>query len=195
MDKQAIIDFFDGCAPFWDRSATKDPVIIDTILSGANLQEGMTVLDVATGTGILIPDYLARKVGSITAVDFSAEMIEIAKSKYQADNLTLLCCDVFDLNEWESYDCIVVYNAFPHFPDPAAVISHLSRLLRPGGTLTVAHGMSRAALAKHHSGAAQNVSIELLHEDALAKLMASTLTVTVKISNDQMYQVSGAKPQ
>jgi demethylmenaquinone methyltransferase/2-methoxy-6-polyprenyl-1,4-benzoquinol methylase len=87
----------------------------------------------------------------------------------------------------------VVYNAFPHFPDPEGLIATLSGLLAPGGTLTVAHGMSRAHIDSHHQGSASKVSIGLMHEDALAEIFARHLTVTTKISNDHMYQVAGKK--
>ena len=53
--------------------------------------------------------------------------------------------------------------------------------------------MSRASIDRHHEGAASSVSIGLMHEDELEKLMGLYLTVTVKISNDKMYQVVGFK--
>ena len=39
--------------------------------------------------------------------------------------------------------------------------------------LSIAHGMSRAALDAHHSGCARDVSVGLLHEDELKSLMAA----------------------
>lgn len=193
MDTKQIISFFNQYAPIWDANMVRNEEVLSTILDNAQVTAGKTVLDVATGTGVLIPDYLARGAASVTAVDISDEMIRIAKSKFQGDNLQILCCDVFDLPCDLQYDCIVVYNAFPHFPNPSALIAHLSRLLKAGGTLTIAHGMSRQSLVAHHSGAARSISIELLHEDELAELMSRYLSVTVKISNHQMYQVCGQK--
>ena len=193
IEKQQIIDYFDRCAPFWDGDMIKDEEIVNLILEGADVRAGKTVLDVATGTGVLIPNYLERGVASVTAVDFSDEMIKIAKSKFHEDNVKLICCDVFDLDTPEAYDCIVVYNAFPHFPQPEALIAHLAKLLKVGGTLTIAHGMSREKLCAHHSGSAKQVSIELLHEDVLADMLSERLSVSVKISNDRMYQISARK--
>lgn len=193
IEKQQIIDYFDRCAPFWDGDMIKDEEIVNLILEGADVRAGKTVLDVATGTGVLIPNYLERGVASVTAVDLSPEMIQIAKYKFHEDNVKFICCDVFDLDAPEAYDCIVVYNAFPHFPCPEALIDHLSKLLKTGGTLTIAHGMSRAQIQALHAGRAEHVSVELLHEDALAELMEKTLSVSVKISDRRMYQVSGRK--
>jgi hypothetical protein len=59
--------------------------------------------------------------------------------------------------------------------------------------LTVAHGMSRASIDQHHQSTASSVSIGLMHEDQLETLFGQYLTVTVKISNERMYQVAGTK--
>ena len=67
----------------------------------------------------------------------------------------------------------------------------LSSLLKPGGTLTVAHGMSREKIDAHHHGAASHVSNGLMSAGDLAAIFAEHLTVTTMISNEQMYQVSG----
>ena len=87
----------------------------------------------------------------------------------------------------------MVCNAFPHFADPARLIARLGRLVKPGGRLSVAHGMSRAAIDSHHSGAAHRVSNGLMHEDALRALLAPYCDVDVCVSDARMYQVAGTK--
>ena len=69
----------------------------------------------------------------------------------------------------------------------------LADLVKPGGKLSVAHGMSRAQLTSHHAGRASSVSIDLLHEKELAALMEPYFDVEVMISNDRMYQVAGTR--
>jgi demethylmenaquinone methyltransferase/2-methoxy-6-polyprenyl-1,4-benzoquinol methylase len=157
------------------------------------VRPGKRILDVACGTGVLFPDYLARDVANLTAVDISPEMVRIAAGKYDDPRVQVCCGDVETMDFDEKFDCIVIYNAFPHFPEPARLIETLSRLLNPGGTLTVAHGMSRAAIDRHHEGRASKVSVGLIHEDALAAIFRRHLKLTVKISNDRMYQVTGQK--
>ena len=154
---------------------------------------GKDVLDVACGTGVLIPDYLSRNVASVTAVDIAPEMVKICRSKFPQENVTVLCGDVETLPIDKKFDCVMVYNAFPHFPEPARLIERLSSLVKEGGTLTIAHGMSRAQIDNHHSGAASRVSIGLMDENALAAMFRRHLRLTVKISNDRMYQVTGQK--
>ncbi len=190
MNKKDVISFFDQLAPNWDAGMIRHDDIIDVILSNAGVSEGKAVLDVACGTGVLFPDYLKRNVASVTAIDISPEMVKIAAAKYP-DRVDVICGDVEATDFGKEFDCIVVYNAFPHFPEPARLIETLSGLLKPGGYLTVAHGMSRAAIDHHHEGHASKVSQGLMHEDALAAIFRRYLTLTAKISTDRMYQVTG----
>lgn len=191
MNKQDIIDFFDRAAERWDAEMIKSDRIIETILSGAGITAGQRILDVACGTGVMIPYYLSQNAAHITAVDISPEMTKIARGKFPQANVEILCGDIETLELPEKFDAVMVYNAFPHFPDPEGLIATLASLLNPGGTLTIAHGMSRAHIDAHHRGKASKVSLGLMHEDDLAAIMAKHLHVTVKISNDQMYQVTG----
>ena len=191
MNQRSVISFFDRLAPQWDAGMIRNDDIINTILDNAGVTVGKDVLDVACGTGVLFPDYLKRNVGSLSAVDISPEMVKIARSKYPPEQVQVFCGDVEEITFDRNFDCIVVYNAFPHFPEPARLVARLASLLNPGGTLTVAHGMSRAAIDSHHHGPASEVSIGLLHEDALAAMFRRHLTLTTKISNDRMYQITG----
>ncbi len=193
MKKQDVIEFFDRMAPQWDADMIRHDDIINKILDGAGVREGVKVLDVACGTGVLIPDYLDRGVESVTGVDIAPEMIRIASEKFPQENVRFLCGDVEEMELPEQYDCIVVYNAFPHFPEPERLVRVLSGHLAPGGRLTIAHGMSRAAIDDHHRGSASKVSCGLIHENVLAAMMRKYLKLEVKISNDRMYQLTGRK--
>ena len=193
MQKKDIVEFFDMCAPEWDADMIRNDEIINIILDNAKVCEGKDVLDVACGTGVLIPDYLGRNVNTVTAIDLSPEMVKIAKGKFRQENVQIICGDV-ETEEFErKFDCIVVYNAFPHFPEPKNLIKVLASHLKEGGVLTVAHGMSREQINRHHSGKARKVSVALMSEDALAEIFESYLEVSVKISDDKMFQVVGTK--
>ncbi len=193
MEKQSVIEFFDRLAPDWDAEMIRSDEVIRTILDHAGVTAGKRVLDVACGTGVLIPDYLSRGVASVTGIDISPKMAEIAREKFPKDPVRILCGDVEETDFQERFDCIVVYNAFPHFPDPERLIRRLSDLLKPGGTLTVAHGMSREKINAHHSGTASKVSIGLMGAQELAELFGRYLEVTAVVSDERMYQVVGVK--
>ena len=191
MRKKDVIEFFNHCAPWWDADMVRNEAVISKILDGSGIKPGVHVLDVACGTGVLFPDYLARGVASVTGIDISPEMVKIAREKFP--DIEVRCGDVETEDFGRRFDAVVVYNAFPHFPDPAHLIQVLAGLLVPGGTLSVAHGMSRAALRDHHAGRAAQVSIDLLEADALAELFAPYFDVTVVLSDDKMYQVAGVR--
>ena len=191
MEKKDIITFFDKCAPWWDADMVRNEDLIAMILDNGGIRENMHVLDVACGTGVLFPDYLKRNVASVTGIDISPEMAKIAQEKFP--DVKVICGDVETEEFPQKFDAIMVYNAFPHFPDPARLIKVLADLVKPGGKLSVAHGMSRAQLTSHHAGRASSVSIDLLHEKELAALMEPYFDVEVMISNERMYQVAGTR--
>ena len=191
MEKEDIITFFDKCAPWWDTDMVRHEDLITAILDNGGIKEGIHVLDVACGTGVLFPDYLSRNVASVTGIDISPEMAKIAAEKFP--EVKVICGDVETAEFSRKFDAIMVYNAFPHFPNPAHLIKVLAGLVKTGGKLSVAHGMSRAQLTSHHAGRASLVSIDLLHEKELAALMEPYFDVDVIISNDRMYQVAGVR--
>ena len=194
MQKSDVIEFFDRCASTWDADMIKSDVIIGKILDNAEVEAGQDILDVACGTGVMFPYYLERNMASVTGIDISPEMAKIAAGKY-ADNeaVQVICGDVEEVTFERKFDRIVVYNAFPHFPDPKRLIVILASLLKDGGRLTIAHGMSREAIDGHHSGAASKVSNGLMPADRLKKLFDPHFEVEIMISNSRMYQVSGFK--
>lgn len=190
MEKKDVINFFDHCASWWDADMVRNEAVIASILDNGGIREGLDVLDVACGTGVLFPDYLNRKVASLTGIDISPEMVKIAQGKFP--NVQVICGDVETAVFERKFDAIMVYNAFPHFPDPAHLIEVLANLLKPGGRLSIAHGMSRAALTDHHKRATA-VSLDLPEAGELASLLNPYFEVDLALSNSQMYQVTGIR--
>lgn len=194
MNKKEITAFFDSLANSWDSGMVKIESRIDRILDAAEVTQGKTVLDVACGTGVLISDYIKRNVSKCVAVDISKKMLEIAKEKFCGyENIEFLCADAENLCLQEKFDCAVIYNAFPHFTSSDCLFRSLSDCLKPDGRLTVAHGMSREALMKHHSGRAENVSVPLPEADEMAEMMKPYFDADIMISTDSVYIVSAKK--
>ena len=193
IKKEDVIKFFGKAAKSWDAEMIKDDEIINTILDNSKVGEGCNLLDVACGTGVLIPYYTVRNVGKVTAIDIAPEMAEIAKRKYESRSVCVICGDIETEVFSEKFERIVVYNAFPHFPDPEMLIRRLSSLLCRGGVLTVAHGMSREKIDGFHKGDAFHISNGLMSAEELSGIFEKYLTVTKVISDDKMYQVVGEK--
>lgn len=192
INKAEVIEFFDSQAPVWDAEMIKDDRIVNIILDNAGIKKGTRVLDVACGTGVLFPDLLERGA-LVTGIDISAEMIKIAKTKFRDKKIKIICGDVECMESEELFDSVVVYNAFPHFSDPEKLIDELAALTKPGGYLTVAHGMSRDKIDAHHNGSARRISNGLMPAEELADLFRKYFEITVIVSDDKMYQVCGRK--
>ena len=190
MEKQTIKEFFDRFAHNWDNEPIADLEIINTILDNAKVLDGISLLDIGCGTGVLFPFYLERGA-DVTAVDLSPEMVKIAKSKFPQVNV--ICSDAENISFDKQFDAVMIYNAFPHFPEPQKVIENLSKALKNGGQLTIAHGLSKKELDEIHMKSAGRVSNILPECDELAEMLNPYFNIDIMISNDKMYQIVGTK--
>lgn len=136
--------FFDKLAPTWDENemlSTSDKV--REILNYIDLKKDDEILDLGTGTGVLLP-YIAEKIGDkgkITAVDYSEEMLKRAKSKFSQlrPAPTFLNIDFEKDNIPGTYDHIILYCVYPHLHEPVDTLKWLQKVnLKPGGSITIA---------------------------------------------------------
>lgn len=193
MNKKEIIAFFNRQASEWDAHMIKSDRKINYILDAAGVYENGVVLDVACGTGVLFPYYLERNVAKIVGVDFSSEMVRIAVSKCCDPRVEVICGDIETIPVRIQCDCCVVYNAFPHFEEPVRLLGQLSKWIKPNGRLTIAHGMSLEALARHHEKRAQHVSRDMLTPQEMKKIASPWFDIDIEISDDEKYVVSGVR--
>lgn len=190
--KKDVISFFDRLAPGWEKDLVVDTEKINAILDTAGVRAGTKVLDVACGTGVLFPFYQQRHVAGVLAVDISPEMAKIAAG-HAVPPIRVVCNDIETMQPVNAYDCCVVYNAFPHFADPAGLVEQLSHWLKPGGRLTVAHSMGIEQLNRHHAGSAAKVSMAMLPAADLAEIFSQWFAVDTAISDEGKYLVSGTR--
>ena len=190
MDKKQIITFFDDRASDWDIYQERNEEAIAFILDKGEITKGKNVLDVACGTGILFKDYLNRGA-VVTGVDISSGMLRVAKEKFP--DIELICADAEEYVFEKKYDSVMIYNAFPHFADRILLFENLSEHLKCGGRITIAHGMGRTALIRHHSGKAKDISTVLPETDELSEIMKPFFEVDITLSTDEIYIVSGKK--
>lgn len=191
MNKSDVIEFFDSLAGSWDNEPVNDAVI-SKIVDITNLQRGARVLDVACGTGVMVPFYLERDAG-VVGVDISSKMIEIARKKFSQPQVDFVLGDVERADLPDDFDYVMVHNALPHFDSPDELITSLFTHTAEGGRITVAHSISKAKLDEHHKKTASKVSKGLIDENELAKIMGAYLDVDIIISDDEKYIVSGIK--
>ena len=196
MDKNEVISFFDIHSTTWDENMEKDDSKMNEILDVAKISSGKSVLDIACGTGVMIDYYIERNVSKVTGVDISSKMIEIARNKFKKyDFINFLCEDAEEFNFKNQYDRVMVFNAFPHFPNPKALIKNLAKAVKSGGTVTVANDRGRKDLDNHHKSVqASKISNGLISENALEEIFKSAGLVNIyKKATEDIYIVSGVK--
>lgn len=129
---QAEIDFFDALAPKWDENEIRStPERIKSILSKLPIHNGMNVLDLGTGTGVLVP-YLSEMVGEeghVTAIDLSEGMLSLARKKYgDLKNVDFLRIDFEEEQIPGVYDVAMLYSVYPHLHAPADTLEWLFKM-------------------------------------------------------------------
>lgn len=186
-------DFFDRLAHRWDDMAHAPEEKIDAILTRAGVPRGGHVLDVACGTGILFPALLRRSPVLLRAIDLSPGMVAQARLKYAGAGVEISAEDFYTFRQ-RGFDCMVVYNAYPHFLDKALFASQALRCLNTGGRLVIAHGCGRRALnTRHHTGPAQAVSTPLLSCSEEALRLGYHFAFDVMVDEEDRYILSGVK--
>jgi ubiquinone/menaquinone biosynthesis C-methylase UbiE len=153
INNSANRKFFNSKAIIWDTITKHNPTKINFLLKLLNLKTGNTVLDVGTGTGILIPflyEFIGQE-GHITAVDIADKMLMQAQKKFARFPVEFLCTDVTNLNKpRESFAAIVCYSVFPHFVHPQQTLKTLTKLLKKDGRLLICHSEGRQTINIRH---------------------------------------------
>jgi ubiquinone/menaquinone biosynthesis C-methylase UbiE len=127
--------------PFGSLDETPQLLInFAVILQGLSLCPGMTVLEFGAGTG-WASRFLSQLGCRVIAVDVSETALRISEELYKRQPLIgdkpaprFLKFDGYKLDLPErSVDRIMCLDAFHHVPNPAQVLSELSRVLKDGG--------------------------------------------------------------
>ena len=165
LDMQ-LQEYFDQLAPTWDKELTRERLkCLSNIVKELGIKPGYYVLDIGSGTGVLLPFLIAElgDEGKIVALDFSAEMLGQAKAKTfqpivgfaQADVLAIPLAD-------NSVDLAMCNSVFPHFNDKVKALKEIARVLRNNGRLVICHTMSRKMINQLHQSIGGVVANALL---------------------------------
>jgi SAM-dependent methyltransferase len=135
---------FDDLADRFDH-----PVPTDTqdrlrkIVTSGVIRAGESVLDVATGTGVLLPFILERHPSRVVACDLSSKMIARAKVNFKG-NVRFFRKDVMDMaGSMPMVDVVFCNACFSNFHNPIEVLLSINSLCFYGARIIISHPMGR----------------------------------------------------
>lgn len=114
---------------------------VETALSLASAPTGSRVLEVGCSFGHMT-FLLARRFSQVTAVDISAESIDLARRRAARWNVTNVRFEVADAERLHAFgdggfDAVFSFSTVRFCPDPAAALREMHRVLRLGGVAAV----------------------------------------------------------
>jgi ubiquinone/menaquinone biosynthesis C-methylase UbiE len=182
--------FFDSHAAGWDEMLARDERMqkFAEVVEWFAIGEGESILDVGTGTGVLLP-FLRHAAGHkamVVAMDFSINMLMQATNRQLEDKVTLINAGVGAIPlKSELFDRVTCFSAFPHFPDKQRALVEIVRVLRKGGTVWIAHLQSIEELASLHGKVGGPVHSDRLPDCAtMERLMSNTGLTDIQIINE-----------
>lgn len=139
--KGLTTDYFDRRSETYDQDALF-PKLAFVIIRHADLEPGLCVLDIGTGTGRLALQAakMVGEEGGVVAIDLSAEMLTQAHFKAGMDNLTNIQFIQGDVEEATfddaAFDRILCSSAFVLLSNPSKALKTWNRWLKRGGLLS-----------------------------------------------------------
>ena len=180
--------FFDELAEEWDLQFTaEDLERLSHIVEDIDIREGMEILDLGCGTGVLF-DLLRRRVGAagtITGVDFSIQMARVAHRNFPFANVNVVDADALALPFRDSsFDVAISFSAFPHFSDQQLALAEVDRVLKPNAVFCIIHLVSSKELSDiHHRAGGAVVDDELPTTGRMQEMLGANNFKVVKIED------------
>ena len=95
---------------------------------------GRRVLEVASGTGHLAEEALARGA-TVVGIDVAANMVALARQRVPGAMFHEGDAEALPFND-EQFDSVLCCFGLLHFAQPARALCEMARVLRPGGTVS-----------------------------------------------------------
>ncbi|MDS1002212.1 methyltransferase domain-containing protein [Clostridium sporogenes] len=190
-------EFFNNLAEKWDSMCFHPKEKIEYILSKVDLKEGDRILDIGSGTGVLIP-YLENKIsnsGNIAALDIAENMLKVSKEKNKYSNLEFIVGDFLEYESKKTFNCITAYSCYPHFKDKDRLADRAYDLLEEDGKLVIAHSESKEKINSRHKDVDHKIKSHILPNiKYTAELMEKHNFKTIYVEdNEEFYIYIGEK--
>ncbi len=188
--------YFEQKASTWDTTCDCPGIKHMAVAHIAGVKEGSRVLDVGCGTGVMEPALCACGAKEIVALDLSRTMVDVAASKYPSLPVTFEQVDVLEYaarDDVEPFDVVVIYNAYPHISDKAALVEAAHHVLAPGGRFLVAHGASKETINAHHEMVPAGITSALKSAEEESALWRNAFDIDVLIDAGHFYCFGGKR--
>jgi len=185
-------DYFDNAAETWDEKflTPKLSSFLEKFVPQFGITSGQQVLDVGTGTGVLVP-YLSKAVGpegKVVALDFSEKMVNQCKTKYShLKNVSVKLGNIEEdvVFSPQSFDAVICFGVFPHLANKQKALQNIHRMLNAEGKLVIAHALSREELKIHHKKESAKMAHATLPEEAdMKKSLEKTGFINISIKDE-----------
>lgn len=188
-----MIQYFNSRALSWDESliVSDDLYVLCKKLCG--IKSNDTVLDLACGTGVLFPAYLACNVSQLVGIDISDKMIDIASEKYHHHPQVETICHNVLTYETNSFDHVILFNAYPHFFEKRKLAVKAASFLKSGGRYSIIHNIGKYHINTCHSHVPSSVKTPLLSAKEESRYLRELFHVDILCDTDYFYMISGTK--
>jgi demethylmenaquinone methyltransferase/2-methoxy-6-polyprenyl-1,4-benzoquinol methylase len=140
--KREALELFRGLPRRYDLLSSalsfgQDPRWRRALVAAVAPPPGARVLDVATGTGMVAAELLARGDYSVVGIDQSAEMLSGARARFAGDDRVELIEGQAERLPFDdaSFDALTFTYLLRYVEDPPATIRELARVVRPAGRI------------------------------------------------------------
>lgn len=144
-EKQNVYKTYNKIAGWFDKNrpaSLMEKAYLDNLLS--HLSTNATILDLGCGTGIPIMKYLVQQNMTVTGVDASEKILDIAKANFPDVPFVLQDMRLLSLNQ--KFDAIIAWHSFFHLPadNQLVMFSRFATHLNKKGLLMFTSGTERS---------------------------------------------------
>jgi len=168
-------EYFNQLAGKWDKMTSEETRSrLPELIQDLRIKSGDTVLDVGGGTGILLPMLykVAGNKSKIISLDIAEEMLKRARNNSYSSNIHYIHADVTAIPlVSETFDVVICYSCFPHFPDKTKALAEMARVLRSSGRLVICHTASRHEINKLHESIGDVIGRDIIPDEATMRDM------------------------
>ena len=122
------------------------------LIAAMNVKPGMTVADIGTGTGYMLP-FLGKAVGTngkVFGEDIQADFLERAKAKHVPNAELILGTTTDPKLPPASIDIALVLDVYHHFDYPDKMLQAIRSALKPGAHLVIVDYYKSASPSPGH---------------------------------------------